>query len=301
MRAFRSAMTGALMACLFSGMLIATAPAASASYPTSYQANILGWCNCSFGNYGNLAPANNLLDVISAYMSYGYDPPGSVTTNETCFAFWYGNPSNQFSALFAPLAYISGNTYSWAFAESEPTGPDPTYCGLAGEGIIARANSASAEWQGDRRVVLHSPDGTDPHTRVMGCDFPTFVIWNFSICTTHTSTQPTLATSEAGTAYYLFGLVGNPRRIQGDFNLTGLNPPSGSTSLNASRLPTSPYRHNPAASPSNEIDYIFEQGFSITSTYGSTIAPQYCSTYGADCTGLNNNYISDHYWVVGFG
>jgi hypothetical protein len=284
---------------------------ASAHSPNNYQANLLGWLNgcgggaCAFGNRGTLAPADNLVNTIAGGLSYGFDLPGTVTTEETCFAVYGGNPSNQFNQLFSALSYVSGGTYTWFFpwVGNDDPGPDPTFCSVAGNGVIVRANNVNAKWRADATVTLHSPGGGDDHYRLMGCVYPTIWIVNWSACVTHLSTQSGLATSELNTAYAVFNTyVPAPKKFGGDFNLTGLNPPSGSVSSNVFRAPTSAFGENPYNRPNREIDYFFANGWGPPDVIATTPAPAYCNMFGGHCEWpyLNYNYISDHYWLMAF-
>jgi hypothetical protein len=218
---------------------IAAAPAHA--YPETFQANLLGWANASnpsFGNKGDLAPANALIDNIAGAMSYGGDLPFAVMTEETCTA-GYSGPASQWTQIGAALSYVSGGTYVYSFVGKYVN--HSANCAYTGNGVYARANSASSKYADDT-TQLPDPNGLD-QARYALCMHPILAIYTWTACGSHISNNPNLTGSQL-TAYTNFYLnsSGSPKRIAGDLNTTGWSPPIYWLTLNINRKATAIFK-----------------------------------------------------------
>jgi hypothetical protein len=291
-----------------------------------YQYNLLGWANgtksTSWGNYGSLAPANDLINTMAAMANFGAPWPVSVTTEETCFTTYGQTSDSQFNRLYGFLALVTGGTYTWGFASEQAVDYNHFQCSIAGEGVIALANNVNAVW-----AVMDDPHLyrlNDTHDRRMVCVYPVIYVVNGAVCGAHLSNKLADADSE------LFGTSGNNtlqahvyewfntapkisqttvRILGGDFNLnwqyvnplgvlTYVGTPNFLTAEVDSGIPPI-YTYPADTSATKKIDYVFGMYPYQPSAVGVFLPGTCSSVANASCTDLKDHRVSDHRIVTG--
>jgi hypothetical protein len=288
---------------LFAALSVATLPLLSdtaEAWPQTFQANLLGWASPSGqGNRGELASADALLDSIAGSLSYGGDLPFAVMTEETCAATYGSGQPHQLAELFAGLSWVSSGTYAYTFV-SKYVNHNPM-CVYTGNAVFARANSASSKYA-DSTITLSDPQGLD-QPRFAACIHPILALWTWTACVSHITTVTTnnLQVNQLNqyTDFYYNDAPGTAKRVGGDFNRINVTPPTYYITLNIDGWYTAPFKPASLIWPDKQIDYLFTFLVSPYSEHANSFAPPGCNVYG-NCVNLQNQAVSDHFWLQGY-
>lgn len=295
----------ALCGAAFGGILF-SADRADA-YTTSYQANMLGGTNGTYGNVGSNYSVDALWsEIVGNWIFGGHSLPMSVALQEVCKT---ANTTNdQWDTLSSRLRQYGYYARQFYVAKySSPQCPDK------GNGVLGRMNDNSSEWYPSFQGQFPTQAGGNDEPRGSACVYPTLWIVSYATCSAHLATNDSAARNQGWEYWFQMAtqvISGKPSIFPGDFNL----PPNccGPNASHPSPDHTGPQQFYQTGwpietdgwslrstfhseNPTVKIDYSWIWGFSVAqSPYLLAMA------YGPSGSTLLGHRASDHLAIVSY-